>query len=240
MIINTISPKLFSAIQSAQIREGLDFCPGLRTETDCQNCGFSQLRINGMEGAYSQILINGHPVFSSLAGVYGLELVPSNMIDRIEVVRGGGSALYGSNAIAGTVNILLKDPLSNTFSIGVNEGSIGIGVSGNTKPARDFSFQANGSVVSNDRKAGMALFGYYQDKTPFDANDDGFSELPEINNMTFGIRGFHRIGYHNKLTLDMFHIEEDRRGGGPFDVPEHEADIAESIKHTRLIFNIFY
>ncbi len=232
VIINTISPKLFSAIQSAQIREGLDFCPGLRTETDCQNCGFNQLRINGLEGAYSQILINGHPIFSSLAGVYGLELIPSNMIDRIEVVRGGGSALYGSNAIAGTVNILLIDPLSNTFSLGINEGTIGIGVPGSGRSARDFSFQANSSVVSHDRKAGMALFGYYQNKTPFDANDDGFSELPEINNMTFGIRGFHRIGYHNKLTLDMFHIAENRRGGGPFDVPEHEADIAESIKHS--------
>ena len=232
VIINTISPKLFSAIQSVQMRGGLDFCPGLRTETDCQNCGFSQLRINGMEGAYSQILINGHPVFSSLAGVYGLELIPSNMIDRIEVIRGGGSALYGSNAIAGTVNILLKDPLSNTFSIGMNGGMIGPGVAGRGKLAHDYSFQANASVVSNDRKAGMALFGYYQNKTPFDANGDGFSELPEINNVTFGIRGFHRLGYHSKLTLDLFHINEARRGGGPFDVPVHEADIAESVKHN--------
>ena len=232
VIINTVSPKLFAAIQSTQIREGLDFCPGLRTETDCQNCGFSQLRINGMGGAYSQILINGHPVFSSLAGVYGLELIPSNMINRIEVVRGGGSALYGSNAIAGTINILLKDPLSNTFSLGVNEGSIGVGVPGSGKIARDFSFQANSSVVSNDRKTGMALFGYYQNKNHFDANDDGFSETPDVNNLTFGIRGFHRIGYRNKLTLDLFNIEENRRGGGPFGVPEHEADIAESIKHN--------
>lgn len=231
VIINTISPKLFSAIQSVQIREGLDFCPGLRTETDCQNCGFSQLRINGMEGAYSQILINGHAIFSSLAGVYGLELLPSNMIERIEVVRGGGSALYGSNAIAGSVNILLKDPLSNTFSVIFTGGGVGVGVPGSGKTAGDKALQANASVVSDDRKAGMTLFGNYQTRAPFDANDDGLSEIPELQNTTFGVRGFHRIGYHHKLTLDIFHIAEQRRGGGPFDVPPHEAAIAESVQH---------
>ena len=231
VIINTVSPKLFSAIQSVQIREGLDFCPGLRTETDCQNCGFSQLRINGMEGAYSQILINGHAVFSSLAGVYGLELMPSNMIERIEVIRGGGSALYGSNAIAGTVNILLKDPLSNTFSVTCSGGGVGVAVPGSDRMAGDRSLQANASVVSNDRKAGMTLFGNYQNRGHFDANDDGFSEIPELNNVTFGIRGFHRIGYRNKLTIDIFHIAEQRRGGGPFDVPPHEAAIAEEVRH---------
>jgi outer membrane receptor for ferrienterochelin and colicins len=231
VIINTVSPKLFSAIQSVQIREGLDFCPGLRTETDCQNCGFSQLRINGMEGAYSQVLINGHPVFSSLAGVYGLELLPSNMIERIEVIRGGGSALYGSNAIAGTVNILLKDPLSNTFSVTCAGGGVGTGVPGSGPAAGDMTIQTNASVVSDDRKAGMTLFANYQNRGHFDANDDGFSEIPELNNITFGIRGYHRIGYHNKLTLDLFHIAEQRRGGGPFGVPPHEAAIAEAIRH---------
>jgi outer membrane receptor for ferrienterochelin and colicins len=68
--------------------------------------------MNGMEGPYSQILINSHPIFSGLAGVYGLELIPTNMIERIEVVRGGGSALYGSNAIAGTINIIWYRRLS--------------------------------------------------------------------------------------------------------------------------------
>lgn len=80
--------------------ENLNYCPGLRMENNCQNCGSSQVRMNGMDGPYSQILINGRPIFSSLASVYGLELIPTNMIDRIEIVRGGGSALYGSNAIA--------------------------------------------------------------------------------------------------------------------------------------------
>ncbi len=65
-------------------------------------------------------------MFSGLAGVYGLELIPANMIERVEVIRGGGSALYGSNAIAGTINLILKDPEINIWEAGVNIGSTGL------------------------------------------------------------------------------------------------------------------
>ena len=78
--------------------------------------------MNGLEGPYTQILINSRPVFSALAGVYGLEMIPTNMVERVEIVRGGGSALYGGNAIAGTVNIITKVSekrhLSGTISLG--------------------------------------------------------------------------------------------------------------------------
>jgi outer membrane receptor for ferrienterochelin and colicins len=110
MIVNTLSSKLLNTVQSVTLSDGLNYCPGLRMENNCQNCGFTQVRMNGMEGPYSQILINSRPIFSGLAGVYGLELIPANMIERVEIVRGGGSALYGSNAIAGTINLILKDP----------------------------------------------------------------------------------------------------------------------------------
>ena len=88
-IVNSINPKLFERVQSVTLSEGLNFTPGLRMENNCQNCGFSQVRMNGLEGPYSQILINSRPVFSGLAGVYGLELIPANMIERVEVIRGG-------------------------------------------------------------------------------------------------------------------------------------------------------
>ena len=135
VIMNTISPKLFKTIQSPTLSEGLNFTPGLRLENNCQNCGFSQVRMNGLEGPYSQILINSRPIFSGLAGVYGLELIPSNMIERIEVVRGGGSALYGGNAIAGTINILLKDPISNCYEAGASYALTGVGMKGSAGPA---------------------------------------------------------------------------------------------------------
>lgn len=231
VIVNAITPKLFASTNSITLSEGLNFSPGVRMENDCQNCGFNQVRINGMEGPYSQILINGRPIFSGLAGVYGLELIPSNMLERIEVVRGGGSALYGSNAIAGTINLILSDPLRNSYEFGMNGGANGVGIKSSDNPAQDYSVNANASVVSGDNKTGMAIYGFYRDKEPFDANDDGFSELPQTKNVTFGTRLFHRFGYRSKLSADFFNIKEDRRGGDKFDCPPHEADIAETVNH---------
>ncbi|MEA3478394.1 MAG: TonB-dependent receptor, partial [Bacteroidota bacterium] len=230
-IVNTITPKIFNTTQSVTLSEGLSFSPGLRMEANCNNCGFSQLRINGMEGPYSQILVNSRPIFSGLAGVYGLELIPSNMIKRVEVIRGGGSALYGSNAIAGTVNLILKDPIKNSFEFGLNAGLLGVGVDGSDKPAEDYSVTFNSSLITSDGKAGMSLFGFYRNRDPFDANNDGYSELTSINNTTVGTRLFHRLGTRSKLNLDFFHINEQRRGGDRHDYVVHMSNIAEALDH---------
>lgn len=231
-IVNTLTPKLFAATQSITLSESLNFCPGLRMENNCQNCGFSQVRMNGMEGPYSQILINSRPIFSGLAGVYGLELIPSSMIERVEVIRGGGSALYGSNAIAGTINLILKDPINNSYEFGVNTGLIGVGLDNSGNPAQDYSVNFNTSLISADNKTGMALYGFYRDKEPFDANNDNFSEIASLKNTTIGTRLHHRFGTRNKLIADFFSIKEDRRGGDKFDYPVHEANIAEQVNHN--------
>ncbi|NPA36726.1 MAG: TonB-dependent receptor [Chlorobi bacterium] len=228
-IVNSITHKIFATTQSVTLSEGLNFCPGLRTETDCQNCGFTQVRMNGMEGPYSQILINSCPIFSGLAGVYGLELIPANMIERVEVIRGGGSALYGSNAIAGTINLILKDPINNSYEFGVDAGLTGVGYS---DPAADYSVNFNSSVVSGDNKTGMSMYGFFRHRDPFDANDDDFSEIALLKNVTIGSRIYHRFGKRSKVALDFFHIKEDRRGGDKFDYPPHEANIAEAVGHN--------
>ncbi len=231
VIVNTITPRLFEVAQTATISDGLNFCPGLRMETNCQNCGFSQVRMNGMEGPYSQILINSRPIFSGLAGVYGLELIPSSMIERMEVIRGGGSALYGSNAIAGTINLILKDPVNNSYEAGITSGYTGLGVDGGADPAFDYNVNFNTSLVSSDSKTGMALYGYHRNHDAYDANNDSFSEITQINNITVGTRIFHRFGHRNKIALDFFTISEDRRGGDSLNLPEHKANIAESLGH---------
>lgn len=231
-IVNTITPKLFTTTQSITLSEGLNFCPGIRIENNCQNCGFSQVRMNGMEGPYSQILINSRPIFSGLAGVYGLELIPSSMIERVEVIRGGGSALYGSNAIAGTINLILKDPINNSYEFGLNSGATGVGIDGSGDPALDYSVNFNTSLISSDNKSGMALYGFYRDREPFDADNDSFSEIASIINTTIGTRFFHRLGNRSKLTVDFFNIKEDRRGGDKHEYPVHEAGIAEAVKHN--------
>lgn len=92
VVVNVMSAKLFEMVNSTDLAKTLNYQSGLRVENNCQNCGFPQVRINGLEGPYSQILINSRPVISALSGVYGLEQIPVNMIERVEVVRGGGSA----------------------------------------------------------------------------------------------------------------------------------------------------
>ncbi len=231
-IVNTLTHRFFKSTQSVILSEGLNFTPGLRMENNCQNCGFSQVRMNGMEGPYSQVLINSRPIFSGLAGVYGLELIPANMIERVEVIRGGGSALYGSNAIAGTINVILKDPVNNSYEFGINSGLTGFAVDKEVQPAADHSVNFNTSLVSADNKTGMSLYGFYRDREPFDANSDGFSEIATIKNTTIGSRLYHRFGTRNKLSLDFFNINEVRRGGDNFELPVHEANIAEALEHT--------
>ena len=124
-LVNVVDLKLFETTNSSTLSQGLNFQPGVRVETNCQNCGFQQVRINGLDGPYTQILIDSRPVFSALSGVYGLEQIPASMIERVEVMRGGGSALFGSSAIAGTINIITKEPLRNSGQLSHTITSIG-------------------------------------------------------------------------------------------------------------------
>ena len=229
-IVNSIKPELFERMQSVTLSEGLNFSPGIRIENNCQNCGFSQIRMNGLEGPYSQILINSRPVFSGLAGVYGLELIPVNMIERVEVIRGGGSSMYGSNAIAGTINLITKDPIANNFEAWVTNGTVGI--DNNLESTNDFNVKLNGSFVNDNFSTGLSIFGFHRQRGAFDANSDGFSELSKLDNTTIGARLYQRIANRGKFTIDYFNINESRRGGNKFELPMHESDIAESADHA--------
>lgn len=240
VIVNTISANIFNSSQSLVLGEGLNFSPGLRLENNCQNCGFTQVRMNGMEGPYSQILINNRPIFSGLASVYGLELIPSNMIEQIEVVRGGGSALYGGNAIAGTVNIIMKTPKINSFEAGSTYAMTGVGVDGSGGAAPDYSINFNASLVTDDLNSGLSLYGFTRNRAMFDANNDGFSEIAPLGNTTFGARFFHNFSYRDKLSLDFFNINEQRDGGDLQDYPEHQRNIGEVLGHRMNVAAITY
>lgn len=224
VIVSKISPKLLEATQALSLSEGLAFSPGLRVETDCQNCGFSQVRMNGLDGQYSQILINSRPIYSALVGVYGLDMIPTNMIERVEVVKGGGSALYGGNAIGGTINVITKDPTKDTFEVGINQAFVG-------SKSSDRTVTANASVVSEDLNKGLSLFAFSQDRKPWDANDDGFSEITKLNNNTFGFDAFWNTSSKGKLKLNLHNIHEFRRGGNKFDLEPHQSDITEQLDH---------
>lgn len=233
VVVHVIDNRLFNNTQSLSLSEGLNFTPGLRLETNCQNCGFTQVRMNGLDGAYSQILINSRPVFSALAGVYGLEQIPANMIERVEVIRGAGSVLYGGNAIAGTVNIITKDPIINSFEFSSNLGFVDYRVP-------DQSYSVNGSIVSEDLKAGMNLYALNRKRGYFDANDDGYSELTKMNNTTFGADAFYKFSDRKRLGFNIYNINEFRRGGNGFDLAPHFSDITEQLDHKILGAGLTY
>ena len=223
-IVSVASAKLFESTASCNLAETMNFQSGLRVETNCGNCGTTQLRINGLEGQYSQVLLDSRPIFSSLASVYGLEQLPVAMIERVEVIRGGGSALFGANAIGGVVNIITKEPLRNSVTLS-NTTNI---FEGGTA---DFNTSLNGSFVSDDYKMGVYLFGMIKDRDSYDRNGDGFSDIPKLNSETAGFRAYYKTSPYTRLTAEYHHIHEFRRGGNEFDQPPHMADIAEQLNH---------
>ena len=206
VIVNVINSESLDMVQACSLSEGLKFQPGLRVETDCQTCNYTQLRMNGLAGGYSQILINGRPVFSPLTGLYGMEQLPVNMIDRIEVVRGGGSSLYGSSAIGGTVNVITKIPKKNNFELSYTYQNINF-------QTNDQVISGNGTFLSKNRKLGAALFVNNRSRGFYDHNGDNFSELPMLQNTSFGVKSFFLPKYNHKIEISLSNINEFRFGG---------------------------
>lgn len=225
VVVSVASMKLFETINSPDLAKSLNYITGLRVENNCQNCAFPQVRINGLEGPYSQILMNSRPVVSSLSGVYVLEQIPVNMIERVEVVRGGGSALFGANAVGGTINIITKDPVSDSFSVNSNMACYG-------GDSWEQNIGANASLVSKDNSYGIAMYSNYRNRNPYDHDGDGFSELGKISMNTFGLRTFYRPSHMSRLGLEYHTTNEFRRGGNKFDLEPHESDITEQTKHV--------
>lgn len=210
--------------QALSLAEGLAFSPGLRVENNCQNCGFTGVRLNGLDGPYTQILINNRPIFSALAGVYGLDMLPVSLIDRVEVVRGGGSVLYGGNAIAGTVNIITQEPIQNRVElrqfVRLIKGEV-----------PDIATTGFADLVSQDGKAGVRLMFMNRSRDYWDANGDGISELVKWNSQTASLDAFYRTGKSGRLKARAWFTKEFRRGGSQFDLEPHQTDVTEQLDH---------
>jgi outer membrane receptor for ferrienterochelin and colicins len=225
-IVNVISPLIIESTTSNSMADVLNFQTGLRVEETCSNCGVPQIRINGLEGQYTQLLMDSRPIFSSLASVYGLEQLPAGMVDRIEVIRGGGSALYGANAIAGVVNIITKEPSRNSLNISNSSAFTQQGT-------YDINTNMNASVVSENQKAGLFLFGVQRNRLQYDRDNDGYSDIPHLNSTTVGFRSYFKTSDYSKITAEYHHTTEFRRGGYGIDsLQPHESPLTEQLKHN--------
>jgi len=223
--IEVVPRKLIEQSKSMNLAEAIGLQTGVRIENNCQNCNFTQVRILGFDGKYSQILIDGDPVVSSLAGVYALEQYPQEMISQLEIVKGGGSALYGGGAVAGTINIITQRPQLNQAKLNFYGQNLG--------GSFDNQIGLLAELISKDGKTGAFVFGSARVREPYDRNNDGFSELGKLSNETIGFNWFFKPSIKNQINFSLYRIHEERRGGNNFHLPQHEADITEWLNHLK-------
>ncbi|MDJ0763488.1 MAG: TonB-dependent receptor [Myxococcota bacterium] len=221
-----VSRASIDRMKATNLADALELTSGVRVENDCQNCGFTQVRLNGLEGRYTQILIDGKPVFSSLAGVYGLEQIPEEMIERVEIVKGGGSALYGGNAVGGVINVITARPRQSFATVNLRGGLLDM-------TETDARLGANAGVVNEDRSLALHVFGGANRRQPWDANGDGFSEIGRLRQVLAGAEAYVDLLDNAELQLKFHVLQEQRRGGDAFSKPEHDAAIAESVNTRR-------
>lgn len=220
-----LTPELLFSAGVNDLSTAIDYIPGARTEANCQNCGTAEVKLLGLGTGYNQILFDGQPLFSGLASVYGLEHIPTAFIDRIEVVKGGGSSVYGPGAVAGVINILSKEPHSTLMegevSVEAFDGGE-ISLSGNF--VADYSPSESGFAAS--------VYGQWNDSDSIDLNDDGFSDVTRKHFKTYGLKGWAYPTENGRLSVDYGYTTEFRRGGDRMDLVPHESQITEQLEHV--------
>lgn len=204
------SPVKVSVVPSAVLQrnatnnlvEAVQFVNGLYNQVDCGVCYTNNLRINGMEGPYTAVLIDGMPLMSSLASVYGLNGINPALIQQIEIVKGPSSTLYGSEAMAGVINVITKDPrfvprlTIDAWGTSDAEGNVDFAAS--TRPG-DVSGFLSGNLAYNNRFV--------------DGNGDGFTDFPlNRRGVVFGKMDVSPRG-ERRATLTAKYLYEDRFGG---------------------------
>lgn len=202
--------------------QAMDLFNGIRVESTCQNCNTSEVLMQGLGGAYNQILFDGAPLMSALGGVYGLEQIPTAFVDRIEVVKGGSSALYGAGAVSGVINLIPIQPLRNGGFL-----QVGVDVQ-KSEPV----WLADGRLdrVFAEGKGGLSFVFQSSQNDPIDFNGDGYSEITEKELGVVGVQGWFSPTTRTRLRGNYQYTWEERRGGNRFDQPEYLSNIAESLQ----------
>ena len=206
----------------SSLGEAIELLNGARTEANCQNCGAAEIQLLGLPGNYNQILFDGQPLFTGVASVYGIDQVPTIFVDRVEVVKGGASALYGPGAIAGVINILPIEPYDNTGKIEYNYRSI--------DGANRKEVQFLQSFFSESLKIKGSIYGLLSEQDPYDPNNDGFTDLVKSEKKSFGAYLAFNPSEKTEIVLQYQNIGEDRRGGDKLDGDPQFSQVAEKLE----------
>lgn len=200
--VEIYSPSLFMKNPSASIFESLSMVNGVQPQVTCNVCATGNIQINGMEGAYTMVLIDGMPIVSSLSTVYGLSGIPNSLVKRIEVVKGPASTLYGSEAVGGLINIITKEPVSSPlFKIDVSSTSL-----------LEHNFD-----IATKWKAGAAqsLLGvnYFNFNNRIDINNDNFIDLTQQERFSVFNKWDLARTSKKHASLALRYVYENRWGG---------------------------
>ncbi|MDP5121123.1 MAG: TonB-dependent receptor [Spirosomaceae bacterium] len=201
--VEVYTSKFFRANPTPSIFESLQNVNGVRPQLNCNVCNTGDIHINGLEGPYTMILIDGMPIVSGLSTVYGLTGIPQALIERVEVVKGPASTLYGSEAVGGLVNIITKSPdKAPKFSADIFSTTWA-------------DVNADIGVKFNAGKKASSLLGinYFKYQNPIDNNGDGFTDITLQNRISV----FNKWSFDRKdnrvFNIAARYIYEDRWGG---------------------------
>lgn len=211
-----ISAKAIENKNACNLYQALEGTPGVRVENQCQYCNFTMVRMQGLGAEHTQVLINGQPMYSGLAGVYGLQQLSTVDVDKIEVVKGAGSALYGSGAVAGAINIVTKEPsFVPSTTIDVQLGSY-----------KTNKYSLSSSMRNEKGNIGLNIFAERQSEDAIDEtgtgltrkevmNKDGISDRvsTSLTNVGFGLFINDAFLKNDKLIIRGKSVFETRAGG---------------------------
>ena len=216
--VDVYSKSFFKKNPTPSIFESLQNVNGVRPQLNCNVCNTGDIHINGLEGPYTFVLIDGMPIVSGLSTVYGLTGIPQALIQRVEVVKGPSSTLYGSEAVGGIINIITKKP-SNSPILFVDSFS-----SSWEEINTDIGFKYNASK----KIQGLLGINYFNYQNIIDNNNDNFTDLTLQNRISI----FNKLNIersNNKLfTVAFRYVYEDRWGG--------ETNWNKSFRGTDLVY----
>jgi len=225
-----LSAATIAKTASRTLSDALEYQPGLRTDVTCENCNANQIQMFGLGQRYIAMLVDGHPLLSGVGSTYGIDQIPTVLIDRVEVVEGGGSPLYGPGAVAGVINVIRKDPL-------VTGGSAELDYSYIKGQLNGYGVPLDGNLVLNyantNQTFGATVYGVHNYVPPSDETGDGFTEVSRRDLWTAGTRLYYTPTVNTTLHLDYNFIDEDRRGGSDdVNVPPDQSVLTEWV-HSR-------